>query len=257
MRWIGIVVVLFLASCATTQEKGLEKRVQLLEQKLSNRSAMQLLQQVDQMQREMRAMQGQLEEAQHLIQRMQESQRKQYLDLDARLRALEGGNPTADPGYSGVPVIPSPVADTTSPQHAPSSAPQPTDSANASAEDEVQSYRKAYETLQAGHYDAAVDAFSEFLQRYPGGEYADNAYYWLGEAYYVKRDFNAARQAFRQVVDKFQNSPKVPDAMLKLAYIDLELGQDKKAREALQEIVRRFPGTRAAKLARQRLIQQR
>ncbi len=259
MRWFGIALgIVLLASCATTKENGLEKRVQLLEHKMSNRTAMQLLQQVDQMQREMRSMRGQLEEAQHLIQRIQESQRKQYLDLDTRLRVLEGGNPATGPNYSNspaAPVMPPPVSENT-PSLAPSSQPlQQADAVKSVPEDEAQAYRKAYETLQAGHYDAAVDAFSEFLQRYPKGEYADNAYYWLGEAYYVKRDFSAARQAFQQVVEKFQDSTKVPDVMLKMAYIDLELGRVKQAKQALQQVAERFPGTRAATLAQQRLSQ--
>lgn len=240
-------------------EMDLESRVRLLEQRLSSRAMVTLLRQVEQMQKEIQALRGQLEESQHELERLREDQRRQYLDLDGRLRRLEGGDLAA-----GGDQAPTPPAELVSPpppdsRPAPSPVAQPqvrsSPVAPASPEGEAEAYRQAYQALRAGHYDAAIDAFSEFLQTHPTGDYADNALYWLGEAYYVKRDFNAARDAFQQVVEKFPDSPKAPDALLKLGYVDYEQGRMTSAARSLQKVIQQFPGSRAASLAEQRLQQ--
>ena len=46
--------------------------------------------------------------------------------------------------------------------------------------------------------------------------FLDNAQYWLGEAYYVNHDYTNALAAFQRVVDKYPQSRKVPDALLKV-----------------------------------------
>jgi TolA-binding protein len=46
---------------------------------------------------------------------------------------------------------------------------------------------------------------------------------------------------------------KMPDAMLKVGYCQIELGHRDAARTALQQVMRQFPDTTAARLASQRL----
>ena len=65
---------------------------------------------------------------------------------------------------------------------------------------------------------------------YPDSPLADNAQYWLGEAYYVNKSFPEALAAFQRVVDKYPQSRKLPDAMLKIGYCDYELKQWQAAR---------------------------
>ncbi len=63
--------------------------------------------------------------------------------------------------------------------------------------------------------------FQQFLQSYPQSSLADNAQYWLGESYYVTRDFQNAAAAFQTVLDRWPDSRKAPDALLKLGYTQL------------------------------------
>ena len=102
-------------------------------------------------------------------------------------------------------------------------------------------------------YDEAATAFRAFLKNYPGSSYADNAQYWLGEVYYVTRDFRAALDEFGALLKRFPDSPKVPGAMLKMGYSQYELKNWKAAADLLDQVTRRFPGTSMAKLARERL----
>lgn len=114
-------------------------------------------------------------------------------------------------------------------------------------------YQAAFDLLKNSKYDPAIGAFKRFLAEYPKSDYADNAQYWLGETYYVNRDFPAALQAFRAVVRDYGQSRKLPDSMLKIGYCEYELQRFAEARRTLREVVAKFPDTPAGRLAAQRL----
>jgi tol-pal system protein YbgF len=113
-------------------------------------------------------------------------------------------------------------------------------------------YRAAYADLLAGRHDAAERGFREFVRRYPSHDYADNAQYWLGESFYDRKRFSEAAAEFRTVLERFPRGNKAPDAMLKLGYCELELGQGD-GRSTLEQLERTFPQTEAARLAERRL----
>ena len=100
----------------------------------------------------------------------------------------------------------------------------------------------------AGREDEAW-AMVAFLRRYPNSRYAANAQYWLGEVSLVKGDLQAAGQAFARVTLDYPNHSKVPDALYKLADVERRLGRTDKARAALQQVIDKYPGSSAAKLA--------
>ena len=82
-----------------------------------------------------------------------------------------------------------------------------------------------------------------------------NAWYWLGESYYVTQNYELGVDAFRTLLDDHPGSRKEADALLKLGYCQQELGDRNAARSSLQEVMRQFPDTTAARLASQRLGQ--
>jgi tol-pal system protein YbgF len=82
---------------------------------------------------------------------------------------------------------------------------------------------------------------------------ADNAQYWLGEANYVNKSFPEAQLAFQRVIDKYPQSRKRPDALLKIGYCQYELKEWDVAKETLSKVVAQFPDTQAGRLAQQRL----
>src|SRR5258708_4364763 len=107
--------------------------------------------------------------------------------------------------------------------------------------------------LKDSQYDRAIPAFQKFLIVYSDSSLADNAQYWLGEAYYVNKSFPEAQGAFQRVVDKYPQSRKRPDALLKIGYCQYELKQWDSAKGTLSQVVRQFPDTPAGHLAQQRL----
>ena len=136
-----------------------------------------------------------------------------------------------------------------------SSRPSASGAASADTAGEKAAYEEAFAKLREGAFDEAIIGFDAFLVRYPQGEYADNSRYWLGEAYYVNRDFPAAQQAFEAVISDFPASNKIPDARLKLGFTLDELNRKSEARRILQSVAADYPGTSVARLAERRLKQ--
>lgn len=113
-------------------------------------------------------------------------------------------------------------------------------------------YNQAYKLL-VNDPVSAVPAFRSFMSDHPEHELIANAQYWLGEALYAQKDYSGATEEFMRVLKNHKGSPKAPGAALKLGYSFYELRQWDFARRTLEDTVRFFPDTNAAKLAANRL----
>jgi tol-pal system protein YbgF len=114
-------------------------------------------------------------------------------------------------------------------------------------------YRAAVELVKGGKHEDALAALRTFLRSYPRHEYADNAQYWLGEAFYAQEDYEHALAEFRATIETYPRGNKVPDALLKVGYCYQALGKADKARAVLEQVVNLYPKTEPAALAAKRL----
>lgn len=255
-----LVVVLFIGSSVSAQPP--QERTG----ELSSRSALELLNRVDQLEKEIRQLRGDMEVVNHELSGIKRRQRELYLDIDRRLSELELGNVRSPSGGAAATDSQLPASDATeNVTQAPASAPASDAIAPAAASgdtdtavqtpsrEEKDSYRSAFNLLKEGRYDRSIKAFASFLSTYPNSTYADNAQYWLGEANYVSRKYTAAVKEFDKVLSNFPDSSKVPDAMLKLGFTYYELKQWDKAREILTSVMQKYPKSSAARLADTRL----
>jgi tol-pal system protein YbgF len=221
MRRYGLSLFLcaaLLAVQARVDTEALEARVTRIE----TRTLVELLTRLERLQSEVQQLRGMLEEQGHTLEGAQKSQRDQYLDIDSRLQKLEGGAP-ADAGSTPPPVLgetppPSPVAPVPDASTPPVAAP-PADVPPADPADEQGAYQAAFNLLKDKRYNEAGAAFGAYIANYPDGRYADNAQYWLAETRYVERDYPAALVEFTNLVERFPQSTKQPDAKLKIGYI--------------------------------------
>src|SRR3989339_784475 len=78
-------------------------------------------------------------------------------------------------------------------------------------------YRIAYSDFSKGKYELAVTGFRTYLEKYPQGELADQAQYYIGECYYSQSDWNKALEEFDAVEKNFPRSNLIPAARLKYA----------------------------------------
>ncbi|MBM4277788.1 MAG: tol-pal system protein YbgF [Deltaproteobacteria bacterium] len=114
-------------------------------------------------------------------------------------------------------------------------------------------YKDAYETFQRGDLDGGRRKFEAFLKQYPNMELSDNAQFWIGETYYLKKDFEKAILEYEKAIVKYPEGDKVPSALLKQGLAFLELGDKTNARNLLRRVTDRYPQTEQAEIAKKRL----
>jgi tol-pal system protein YbgF len=120
-------------------------------------------------------------------------------------------------------------------------------------QDPIDLYKRSYQAVTSRDHATAIAGFRRFLEKYPRHDYADNAQYWLGEAYYDQHDWQTALTEFRRVVKHYPDGNKAPDALLKIGYCYARMGDDKAARDVLSQVVEIYPKSEAAALAAKRL----
>jgi tol-pal system protein YbgF len=114
-------------------------------------------------------------------------------------------------------------------------------------------YQQSLKLLKATQYQQAIKAFRAFLISSPDSEYSDNAQYWLGEAFYVSRNFEQALLEYSNLLNNYPESKKLSHSLLKIGYCYYEMGQLDEASVRLEKLKQEHPGTTAARLAGERL----
>ncbi|MDQ6962552.1 MAG: tol-pal system protein YbgF [Mariprofundaceae bacterium] len=108
-------------------------------------------------------------------------------------------------------------------------------------EDEKALYMSAYLVLKSNSYSEAIQKFNHLLKLYPKGEYAHQAYYWLGESYLEHESSMQALQSFQHVVTHYPNSTKHAASMFKSAQLYLKINQQQKGKDTLQQLIHTHP----------------
>ena len=256
-----VAAALVAAAPVHAQRASLADRVAVLEAQAANPQAnMDLLNQIAQLRTQVQDLQGTVEQLQHENEQLKQTGRDQYLDLDGRLQRLEGGVAPASSAAPAAPVAPAKAAPkpaAAGKQAAATGERAPTvrgDSGSlAQAGDERAAYEAALDTLKAGDYVASAQQSQGFLDAHPDGAYAPNAMYWLGESYYVTRNFPLAEGQFRALVDRYPTHDKAAGGLLKLGMSQYGEGRVDAARATLNEVIRQYPGTDAARRATDQL----
>jgi tol-pal system protein YbgF len=248
----GAAVAVLLTGCSLTPAEedpvqvrlaDLDARVAKVERIIANQSLVELSQRVEALEAGVRDLRGRTEVQENAGEAIRKQQRDLYADLDRRLAALEGSAgapPATDAAMAPAGGI------TPAPGATPAAAVMP-------AADPQRAYDAAFAALKDARYAEAITGFRSLLEASPTGALAPNAQYWLGEAYYVTRDYESAVGAFGAVGQRWPDSAKAPGALLKLGYSQYELKRYEQAKQAFAQVVARYPDTEAAKLAQERM----
>ena len=197
---------------------------------------------------EVRDLRGVVEKLRYDSDQRDRQAKDQYADLNGRLQRFEAGSPPVTSTAPAMVPGANPGIIATVP-------PAGTGRAATATPEEESAYLATFDLLKNGKYDDAIRGFQSMLQQWPQGRYADNAWYWMGEANYVKRDYNTALTSFQSLVDRFPASPKVADGLYKVGLCQVELRRTAEARATLTRVTREYPTANAANLARQKLAQ--
>jgi tol-pal system protein YbgF len=254
-------------------------------------NAVDLVNQNQALQQQVQSLQGQVEELKHQLDEAKQRSKDQYIDLDSRIGRMEGHAPNGAPpsaaganardnappadiqlgGGNGDQQQPPPRNsardvpqnargnvgelrdDERGDLNAPPGGAQDRGAPPADAAGEQPTYDAAFAALKDGRYAESARRFQSFLDQYPNSGLASNAYYWLGESYYVTQNYKIALQSFQTLLQRYPESQKAPDALLKVGYSQYELKQWDQAEATLNQVVQTYPDTTVAHLAQGRL----
>ena len=237
-------------------QRQLEERMTALEGQLKSQGLVELFGQLEQMRAEVSRLRGQIEVLTYEQDQQQKRQRDLYIDLDSRLRKIEGaavGAPPSGPAPSGSlsPGAPSGSLPPVAPPVASASAPAP--AAPAAVTSEQRAYDAALDQFKAGSYPAAIASFAALVKTYPKSPLAPSAQFWIGSAQFAQREYRASIASQRQLVAAYPDSARVPDALLSIATAQFEMGDSATSRRTLEDLIKRYPQSESAVKARQRL----
>lgn len=275
------------------QNVDTDLRIQKLDESIKNLGILQLLNQIEKLNAELAQLRGQVEVLTNQNEQLAKRQKDFYLDIDTRLRKLEGvgdapppaggqpaNPPTSPPGLSqsaittggglanatSIVAPPPTVSYGTPPSQEPSiqSGPQagggriPGGPAPTFTRDqENKAYDVGSNLFRRNDYIGSIRAFETFTKDFPTSQLVVNAQYWIGIAYFNLKDYSNARSMQESLLKKYPESAKAPDALLAIASVQQETGDNGSARNTLEDIVARFPSSEAAAKARTRLVQRR
>jgi tol-pal system protein YbgF len=219
-----------------TNPTDVATRLLILERKDQSRVEAQqrVQQQLDMLQGDVDTIRGSIELHNHQLGQILERQRELYLELQNRFSDLS--EQTASAGNSVGVIAPSAQGD------------------RPAGQSEEQAYQSAVNLiLKERNYDDAIPAFQVFLSTFPNSSYTDNAHYWLGQLLFNKQDWDGARLQFESVVNKFADSPKRADAILKLGMVEKSVGNKAKAKRLFEQVVAEYPDATPSRLANEQL----
>ncbi len=273
MKHITLICLgLVFGQLATAQKMSIQDRLLKLERASGSQGdTAELVLQIQQLQTQIAQMQGTIEEQNFQINEMKERQKVLYVDIDSRLAEIEKKALNVSNNNNEL-VVDSAIADTGAETQSVTIA-EPvvrtsvdaqlsTNSLNQSslnAENDStdpaieQMYQSAFSQLKAGRFNESARLFEDFIQQHPNHDLTDNSYYWLGESYYVTRNYPLALSAFQSLEQRFPLSSKLADSLLKIGYTYHELEDYQQAQQALDKVVSSFPNESVARLAQNRL----
>ena len=239
-----------------------------------------LLEQNQQLRAELQALRGIVEEQGFELRKLQRDALNRYTSNDERLTALEGGASASSNLPTQAPLSPS----ISNSQRDLSSSVSNTDNAVTARESvddfvgersslnnlqtsnrrgslqpavlsEQQLYQMAYDSVINSDFERSIAEFDQYMSVYPSGRFVTNAHYWKGQAYLYLERYSEAKESYEIILNRYEDSAKLADAMYGLGLAYQGLGNVTQARQLLNEIKRRFPNTGVANLADTKLLQ--
>lgn len=204
------------------------------------------LDRINRLENDVRDLTGKTEQQAYDVQQLQ--QQVQALSEDARMRldAIEGQlrAAPAPAQQEGGAVQVDPSA-----QPVPAGADVVTGSETGSL-DAAALYEQGFAEIKREDYPAAEKTFSGFIKQYADHPLAPNAYYWLGETYYVRKNYDKASRVFAEAYKKYPGGPKGADNLLKLGMSLAGKGEKQNACIALGQLKKEYPNGPAPILKR-------
>ena len=119
-------------------------------------------------------------------------------------------------------------------------------------------YRYGLDAYYKGKIKEAREMFEAFTKKFKDSELYDNALFWIGQTYYTEGRYDKAVKTFDRLINecktgKILDCNKMPTAMLKKGFAFLKMGETDKAKAVFRDIIKKFPDTEEAEIAKKKL----
>ena len=101
-------------------------------------------------------------------------------------------------------------------------------------------YIESLSQYQNGEWNTSLDGFKFLIHADSNNELADNCQYWVGEVYYALADYRRSINEFEKVFN-FPGTNKADDAQFKLGLCYINIGQNNKAKQELENLIEFYP----------------
>lgn len=118
---------------------------------------------------------------------------------------------------------------------------------------EKRDFDAGMEIFRKGDFAVAQSTLQLFVQRYPQSRYLPSALFWLANASYAVKDYKSSLAQFRQMLNLAPTHVRVPEALLAISNVQIELKDTKAARKTLEDLIKAHPQSEAAATAKERL----
>lgn len=127
------------------------------------------------------------------------------------------------------------------------------DSGTSATVDPMDQFEKGLASFEAKNFDAAVEAFSNYLKSPKAKGAVERATYLRGEAYYQLKQYKKAIVDYSKVTERFTKSKFLPSSLYKIGLSFEALGMKEDAKSFYQELVDKHPNSQEARLVRAKL----
>ena len=187
------------------------------------RSILELSNQIEVLRADLARLRGQDEQLARDVAEVQRKQKDITQGVDDRLRKIEPSKVSVD----GAEFLATPV--------------------------ENREFDTALSLLRKGDFSASQTAFLDFLNRFPNSGYRPSALFWLGNAQYALRAYREAVTNFKALLSAAPDHQRAPEAALSIANCQIELKDTPSARKTLGDLMKVYPQSEAAEVAKERL----
>ncbi len=280
-RWIVFLIGLLLWGCASSRDvRILDKEMDKLYSQINalrrendftkndlsdlraenERLKTDLSLRLENIQSEMRSLSTEIEEYKELLKRPSKDMDRVREDMEDRLKTLEARRKNQEEKIKELedrlrapePKMPEPVSKPVEPEKSASTKETATEQKGSST-GMGDLYRDAYETYHRGDLQGARRKFEAFLKQYPNTELSDNAQFWIGETYYLKKDYERAILEYEKAIVKYPEGDKIPAAIFKQALSFLEVNDKTNAKNLFRRVIEKYPRSDQAEMAKRRL----
>jgi tol-pal system protein YbgF len=114
-------------------------------------------------------------------------------------------------------------------------------------------FETAWSDYTTSQWALCIAGFDQYLRTFPRSELAGDAQFYIGECNFADGKFTEAVDAYNRVIANHARSSKAPDSMYKRGVALERLTQPDRARESYELVMKTFPDSEAARLAKQNL----